>query len=373
MIRLPKMLLVGATDRNAGKTTFASRVIRELRDHDITGVKVTVIRKDAGGCPRGSEGCGVCSSLEGVYMLAREEDANSEKDTGKLLAAGAARVFWLRVADDSVEEGMNALLEIAGRDALMVCESNSLRHAVEPGLFIMMKNKSSDNFKESARSVVNYVDRIVEFDGCNVDFDFSELTVNEGRWCLPADATAIIMAGGDSRRMGRDKSMLPVRGRSLIEHVCDQLKPNFSEVIVSSSVKGQYESLGVPIIPDREDGRGPLMGIASALEASSSAVNFVAACDIPEIDMSFVRSMLRIGGEHDAVVPQTGKTYIEPLFAVYNKGILPRIEELLTSGRFKIDEAFSRARVKYVELCDAEWFHNLNTTDDYEEYREKWQ
>ena len=96
MTRVRGMLMVGAAGRNAGKTEFACSVIRKFgRGHEIVGAKVTTIGQRGGACPRGGEGCGVCSSLEGNYCITEETGALPGKDTSRLLAAGARRVFWL--------------------------------------------------------------------------------------------------------------------------------------------------------------------------------------------------------------------------------------------------------------------------------------
>ena len=100
----------------------------------------TIAEKDA--CPRGGKGCGVCSSLEGEYCITDEVNAPADKDTARLLAAGASKVFWLRTLKTHLHEGFSALLERVEPDSMLVCESNSLRQVVEPGIFLMVKDSS---------------------------------------------------------------------------------------------------------------------------------------------------------------------------------------------------------------------------------------
>ena len=92
MLKIPAMIMVGAGDRNAGKTEFACSLIRKFSSqHDIVGIKVTTIEHAHGNCHRGSEGCGVCTALEGNFCISEETDSQSDKDTCRMLAAGAKK------------------------------------------------------------------------------------------------------------------------------------------------------------------------------------------------------------------------------------------------------------------------------------------
>jgi len=190
---------------------------------------------------------------------------------------------------------------------------------------------------------------------------------------LMIKATAIIMAGGGSGRMGTDKSLLPLSGRPIIESICEQLRGHFDQILISANEQEKLAFLGLEVVMDRVPGQGPLMGIASALEASSNELNFVVACDIPHIDIGRVGEMLAEAVESGAqvVIPTTGDQKYEPLFAVYRKGALEAMDEVLSSGGRKISDIFTLCRVKYVELGDAEWFINLNTRTEYEKFTRK--
>jgi molybdopterin-guanine dinucleotide biosynthesis protein A len=114
------------------------------------------------------------------------------------------------------------------------------------------------------------------------------------------------------------------------------------------------------------------MGIASALEASENELNFVVACDIPDIDLKFVKRLLTEAQEADIVIPTTdGNEKLEPLFAVYRKSTLGVINEVLASGGRKISDVFSRCNVRYVKM-KAGQITNLNTMDEYEQFRKKY-
>jgi len=184
-------------------------------------------------------------------------------------------------------------------------------------------------------------------------------------------ATAVVLAGGTSGRMGLDKSMMIVHGRPIIEHVCRQLHGHFDQVLISANETDKYAFLGLEVITDRIGGCGPLMGIASGVEASANDLNFVVACDIPEINIPIVRKMLRQADGYDIVMPTTGRRHYEPLFAVYRKTALPAMREVLSSGERKISKVFDRCRIRYVDLSTAKWLVNLNTVADYQAYAQQ--
>ena len=372
MIKLNGMLMIGSAGANAGKTELACALIKKFSSIvNITGIKITTIKAKDGQCPRGGIGCGVCSSLEGDFHITEETDSKSKKDTAKLLAAGAKRVFWLRIMKTHLKDGMTALLDIIGPDAISICESNSLRRAVEPGLFLMVKGRDLKTWKSSARDVKKYADEIVVTNSDGFNFDLDRIKIMSGKWTLQEKATAIIMAGGESSRTGIDKSMLPIEGQPMIKHIHDQLRGTFRQILISTDKVGKYASLGFDCIPDKMPGQGPLMGIVSTLGASENKLNFVIACDIPYIDIRFVRKMLTEAKTADMVIPTTGNGKHEPLFAIYNKSALKNMNQALSSGKRKISDAFTRCNVKYMNL-KAKQFTNLNTMEEYEEFRKKY-
>jgi len=370
MIRLENMLMIGASGSNVGKTELACALLRRLGDnHRIIGVKVTAIRANDGSCPRGGRGCGVCSSLEADYELTEERDRRSGKDTGRLLAAGAHKVYWLRVLRTHLYQGLTALLETLGRDTLLLCESNSLRQVVEPGVFLIVDRADRTGWKQSAQLVRQHADRIVFFDGSHFDLDLGRVQLAGTRWLLTEDATAIVLAGGRSRRMGTDKSMLPIDGRPMIDHICRQLRGTFRQVLISANDVEKFSFLGLDVIPDKICDEGPLRAVASALEASGNELNLVVSCDIPRIRLPVVRRILAEAEEADIVIPVTGEGQVQPLFAVYRRNIRRHLEDALASGARRFSDIYGLCRVRRKELGETDWFTNLNTRADYERFR----
>lgn len=372
MVRFDSMLMIGSSGSNAGKTELACRLLKRLGStREIIGVKVTTITSTDQPCPRGGQGCGVCSAMEGEYRITEETVRNSGKDTGRLLAAGASKVYWLRVMRRHLRQGLAALIEVVGRDAVVICESNSLRRVVVPGLFLIVESSGHEPWKPSARQVRRDADGILASNGDGFDLDLERIQLAGTGWVLKEDATAIVMAGGRSHRMGTDKSMLAISGRPMVEYICHQLRATFADVLISANDAEKLAFLNLDVVPDKIPGQGPLMGMASALEASDSELNLVVACDIPQIDLPFVRRMLAEAKGADAVIPVTGDGEEQPLFAIYRKSVQQCIDEVLAFGGRRISHIYGFCKVHFMELDDTGWFANLNTMADYHGFRSR--
>lgn len=177
------MLLIGATGRNLGKTELACDLIaRFSKSHRVVAVKVTTVTKRDGLCPRGGEGCGVCSSLEGDFCITRETAGPDHKDTIRMLHAGACEVYWLRVLEAHLEEGYRKLKEYFTDDALIICESNRLRLVARPGLFIMVSDSRTHSIKPSSEKVIQLADKRIFFDGTGFDFSPERIIYGEQGW-----------------------------------------------------------------------------------------------------------------------------------------------------------------------------------------------
>lgn len=182
MIRIPNLLLVGSTGRDSGKTVFACELVRRFSAlGPVTGVKVTTVQERDGKCPHGGDGCGTCSSLQEDFLLTEEVSAEGGKDTQRLLASGAQRVLWLRVLRDRLDAGARALADQVGEE-MVIGESNSLRRALEPGLFFMLRPRGSTVVKPSARQVLSLADQTILSTPEGFDFDWDALAFEHGCW-----------------------------------------------------------------------------------------------------------------------------------------------------------------------------------------------
>jgi molybdopterin-guanine dinucleotide biosynthesis protein A len=337
----------------------------------VIGLKVTTIHGSGNTCPRGGKGCGVCSSLDGDYCITRETDRGSDKDTVKLLEAGAREVYWLRVRSGRMDSAVKALKEAIPDGWPVIAESNTLRRVVKPGVFFVVKPRGSNEIKPSAKGVLEYADRIVEGDRERTSIDLSDITFTEGRFILRRAATLVLLAGGGSRRMGVPKSLLEYRGSPLITYIYKCLSPVFSEVLVSISgdetIPEELEQ--AKIVIDEMPGLGPIAGVAACLSAARNEVVFVTACDIPTIHYGLVTEMLDLSKGYDVVVPRTGEGFIEPLHAVYNRCVLPKVRELVDSGERRIRMLYDRVNTCYKDLEPDQNLYNINTPEEYRSIR----
>ena len=185
--------------------------------------------------------------------------------------------------------------------------------------------------------------------------------------------TGIVLAGGENRRMGVDKAFLPVAGMPMIEHVLRALRKSVESIIIVTNSPGAYASYDAVVVTDACDKRGPLTGIYSGLLHSGDEFNVVVACDMPFLNSRLLSYMTGLAGEYDAVLPKIGD-FIEPLHAVYRRGLLQVIEDHIKRDQRKIRGILTGLRVRHVTEKEIDRFDplrrsfiNLNTPEEYEE------
>ena len=183
--------------------------------------------------------------------------------------------------------------------------------------------------------------------------------------------TLLILAGGRSRRMGRDKAGLPVGDGTLVEHLLRRLAPVGSETIV---VGGPHHSdlPGVRRIDDRYPGMGPLAGVHAGLLAANSSWVWAVACDLPDVEPRVGTLLCSLAVGVDAVVPRLDDGP-EGLCAVYDRSLAPRIASFLEPGQRRVQDFLAGLDVRYVTAAEIRRvdpelrsFRNLNTPADYE-------
>lgn len=370
-MRVPGLLLIGATGRKAGKTELACSILRShALEHKIIGVKVTPVDCNHGQYLATGTDCSVHSPLSDGYLITRETNAAPKKDTGRLLNAGAVSVYWLRCVKPRLKEGFEHLLQLIPEGSLILCESTSLRAVLDPDLFLLAGDPESGSIKASAAAVLDQADWVFKPGTDDYQEGLNRLTVSPSGWGLREKATAIVLAGGRSSRMGANKPMLPVAGKPLIQHVIDQLRPHFDEILVSCDSPSSYQFLGLPIVEDRIRGQGPLGGIGSALAVSSNDYNLVVACDMPALSIHLARKLLRAARGRAGAVPTTGKDKFEPLFAVYHKSVAQDALSLLETGDRRPASIWEGRDFCFVPVdeADVHAFLNLNRQEDYDRF-----
>jgi molybdopterin-guanine dinucleotide biosynthesis protein A len=161
-----------------------------------------------------------------------------------------------------------------------------------------------------------------------------------------ANCTAVIMAGGDSRRMGQDKANLLLGERTLLQSVIATLQPLFPEVIIS--VRQPRPEINLPQVCDDPAHCGPLAGLATALERASTPWIFAVACDMPFITPALIEYLALQRADHQAVVPMVGG-YPQPLAAFYATSCLKVVQDILNgNGKHSMLAPLERLQVHYV-------------------------
>ncbi|MDD8027434.1 MAG: molybdenum cofactor guanylyltransferase [Acidobacteriota bacterium] len=366
----PEVFLIGAAARKAGKTAFACRVIRrQAVRSEVIGLKITPLHNPDEPCPPAGDGCGEGLDVPGRFRLHEDRLASNETDTGRMLQAGARRAYWLQAGPEHMEEALDSVWNRIPAGAGVVAEGNSARRAIEPGLFFLLRERGNPDIKGSFDELRPLADRIAWFDGREWDVPPEDCRFIDGRWMIRPRASAVILAGGDSRRMGRDKALLDLDGQPLIERIAARVSELFDEVIIGAGRADDYAFLKRPVVPDREPGQGPLMGIASCLGRVSNELAFVTACDIPSPDLRFAAGLLEQAEGFDMVLPQSGPDTFETLFAVYRKSAAGPAFEILAAGGRSILDLLDRIRVRIVPLPETVRLDNINTIEDYDALR----
>jgi molybdopterin-guanine dinucleotide biosynthesis protein A len=163
--------------------------------------------------------------------------------------------------------------------------------------------------------------------------------------------SGIVLAGGQSRRLGRDKAVEPVQGQPLIQRVVERVRQVSRETVIVVADQDRGDALPLDkearIALDIYPGKGSLGGIFSGLSAAQEAWGVVVACDMPFLNLDLLRYLASLREEVDAVVPVLeGRP--EPTHSLYSKACLPHIEARLKANDLKISGFFDEVRVKYV-------------------------
>ena len=186
--------------------------------------------------------------------------------------------------------------------------------------------------------------------------------------------TAVILAGGESKRLGYPKELIKLNDETLIEIIIKQLTPLFEEVIIVTNRAEIKEAVPerVRIVKDiiNEGRKSSMRGLHAGLKYSSSAVNFVTACDMPFVNPALIKLMYNYLPGYDAVVPKI-EGYVQPLYAFYKRDCYVYIEKNINEGNLKLSDLYKGLKVFYVEKKqivsidrNQRAFFNINTETD---------
>ncbi len=214
--------------------------------------------------------------------------------------------------------------------------------------------------------------------------------------------SAMILAGGQSRRMGRAKALIDFDGAPLIARVIARVQPLCREVIIVANDAEAYAQFGYRIVGDVYPGKGSLGGIFSGLQAAREPFALAVACDMPFLNGALLRHLIALVPQYDVVIPRahdrSGRTPrssrgdktagdhapradrpiakeidLHPMHAVYSKNCLPAIEQQLRGDDLRLIGFLDRVRVRVVEPEEVDRFDpqhlsffNANTPEDLE-------
>lgn len=183
--------------------------------------------------------------------------------------------------------------------------------------------------------------------------------------------TGIILAGGQSSRMGQNKALMSLGDQRLVDRVVSVLGQVFADLLLVTNAPDLYADLGVPMVGDVWPDKGSLGGIYSALYHMTTPYGLVVACDMPFLQADSLRYLSALCPDHDVVIPDVlGE--LQTLHAIYSKACLEAIAARLEANRLRIVGFFPDVRVRTVSAAELQpfdpelrAFHNLNTPEDF--------
>lgn len=194
----------------------------------------------------------------------------------------------------------------------------------------------------------------------------------------PLPTTGVVLAGGRSRRMGRDKALLELDGRPLIEWVIEGIERVCCEVLVVAGEADRYPGLGVPVVADRFPGVGVLGGLHAGLKAASYGLILAVGCDMPFLNSELLQAFAGWAESVDVAILRRGE-YVEPLHGAYRRTCIPAIEDVIRRGERRIISFFPQVEVRYITAEEARRFdpqlrsfRNVNTPEEWATVRREW-
>ena len=184
---------------------------------------------------------------------------------------------------------------------------------------------------------------------------------------------AVILAGGQSKRMGTNKALLPREGKRMLAYIYDQLS-DFSACCLSSNDPILDEYLDIPVVRDVYGKCGPLGGIHAAMLHSNKEAVFVVPCDFPFFSAEIPRLMLEAFSEEwDAIVCVDAEGMVHPLCGIYQCNILGVLESQLQQGDYRVRHLLDK--LKWKQFCVKEYLSdqvlfNMNTLEEYHKMQE---
>ncbi len=189
---------------------------------------------------------------------------------------------------------------------------------------------------------------------------------------LSPEVTGVVLAGGQSRRMGQNKALMPLGGERLVDRVVGALRESCSELLMVTNSPEVYADIGIRMVGDVWPDKGSLGGIYSAIYHAATPYVLVVACDMPLLQAASLKYLIEQIEDHDVVMPDVlGEP--QPLHAIYARTCLEPIRRRLEADRLKIIGFLPDVRVRTVTAAELHpfdpellAFQNLNTPEEFE-------
>ena len=196
--------------------------------------------------------------------------------------------------------------------------------------------------------------------------------------------SCIVLCGGQSRRMGQDKGSMFIQGKPMIKHILSTLNHEMNEVIVVLNDEKRIAKYGqfinpddytykIKFVEDKIKNKGPLPGLMSGLENITGQYSLVLPCDSPYVTKDYINTIFNeINDGYQAIVPyhdsENKLKTSEPLHSIYNKNIIPEIEDLISEDTLHIKGLIKKIETKFVLIDNKKIlkkeFRNLNRPSD---------
>ncbi len=178
--------------------------------------------------------------------------------------------------------------------------------------------------------------------------------------------TAIILAGGKSTRMGKDKAFIQWKGKSFIQHSIDAVI-QLTDTILLSGDEQRLSRFRFEVVEDLEEGKGPVNGLASCFEKVKTEYALVLSCDVPQIAMQDLKYLMSEHSDNVDVTCYKYKGKSMPLIGVYNASAFPTFKNAIENGERKLFSVLGKLKVKSIEYKGVDGLMNINSPEDFKE------
>jgi molybdenum cofactor guanylyltransferase len=182
------------------------------------------------------------------------------------------------------------------------------------------------------------------------------------------DITGLILAGGMGRRMdSRDKGLVEFRGKTMVAHAVDRLRPQVASLVVNANRNIEtYAAFGFPVVSDEVSGfAGPLAGLHSGMRTCETALIATVPCDSPFLPLDLIDRLHAPLQSQDAdIAVASSGGQLQPVFALYKTSLIASLEKFLSEGGRKIDKWYEQHKTVAVDFEDELAFSNINSAEE---------